>query len=270
MRRRVDLPAPLGPTTPSTSPSATVREMPARIVAAPCALCRSRAMRVPATGAAYEPIIAGLVDRAVWRAPGLDSGSLRAGTADEQASEQARDRDHVAVDGRDPQRALDACHAHGAEARQHGARAYAARRAVDDPEAIAAVAKGRTLGEQDAVIVDDGPDVEPEPPAPEQPACRRIHGQEHAVGPRDQAAPGQLEQLSRRQCRLAAGRANADPGVDAKEMTVRRDGEQSAFGEDRSGQLAVPLLDPEVLHEAGRPSVEAQDAARTPDPHAAV
>src|SRR3954469_12353683 len=49
MRSRVDLPAPLGPTTPSTSPGATVRETPARIVAAPCALCRSRAIRVPAT-----------------------------------------------------------------------------------------------------------------------------------------------------------------------------------------------------------------------------
>src|SRR4051794_23719942 len=55
MRSSVDLPAPLGPTTPSTSPSATVTETPARIVAAPCALCRSRAMRVPATGPAYDP-----------------------------------------------------------------------------------------------------------------------------------------------------------------------------------------------------------------------
>src|SRR4051812_48823203 len=61
MRSRVDLPAPLGPTTPSTSPSATVRETPARIVAAPCALCRSRAIRVPATGAAYEALLDDLV-----------------------------------------------------------------------------------------------------------------------------------------------------------------------------------------------------------------
>src|SRR5688500_16475337 len=48
-RSRVDLPAPLGPTTPSTSPGATVTDTPARIVAAPCALCRSRAISVPAT-----------------------------------------------------------------------------------------------------------------------------------------------------------------------------------------------------------------------------
>ena len=48
-RSSVDFPAPLGPTTPSTSPGATVTETPARIVAAPCALCRSRAIRVPAT-----------------------------------------------------------------------------------------------------------------------------------------------------------------------------------------------------------------------------
>src|SRR5215210_4162296 len=49
MRSSVDFPAPLGPTTPSTSPGATVTETPARITAAPCALCRSRAIRVPAT-----------------------------------------------------------------------------------------------------------------------------------------------------------------------------------------------------------------------------
>src|SRR3954454_15081019 len=53
-RRSVDLPAPLGPTTPSTSPGATVRETPARIAAAPCALCRFWAMSVPAMYAAYE------------------------------------------------------------------------------------------------------------------------------------------------------------------------------------------------------------------------
>src|SRR5215210_8963206 len=49
MRSSVDLPAPLGPTTPSTSPGATVTDTPARTVAAPCALCRSCAIRVPAT-----------------------------------------------------------------------------------------------------------------------------------------------------------------------------------------------------------------------------
>src|SRR3954452_9763597 len=54
MRSSVDLPAPLGPTTPSTSPGATVTETPARIVAAPCAMCRSRAMSVPAIPPAYE------------------------------------------------------------------------------------------------------------------------------------------------------------------------------------------------------------------------
>ena len=47
-RSSVDLPAPFGPTTPSTSPGATVTETPARIVAAPCALCSSRAISVPA------------------------------------------------------------------------------------------------------------------------------------------------------------------------------------------------------------------------------
>ena len=48
-RSSVDLPAPLGPTTPSTSPGATVSDTPARIVAAPCALLKSRAISVPLT-----------------------------------------------------------------------------------------------------------------------------------------------------------------------------------------------------------------------------
>src|SRR5690242_15623110 len=48
-RSSVDFPAPLGPTTPSTSPGATVTDTPARIAAAPCALWMSRAIRAPAT-----------------------------------------------------------------------------------------------------------------------------------------------------------------------------------------------------------------------------
>ena len=48
-RSSVDLPAPLGPTTPSTSPGATVTDTPARIVAAPCAFWMSRAINVPLT-----------------------------------------------------------------------------------------------------------------------------------------------------------------------------------------------------------------------------
>src|SRR5215207_4989057 len=47
-RSSVDLPAPLGPTTPRTSPGATVAETPASTVAAPCALYSSRAISVPA------------------------------------------------------------------------------------------------------------------------------------------------------------------------------------------------------------------------------
>ena len=46
----VDLPAPLGPTTPTTSPGATVREMPSRIVWAPWAFATSRAVRTAVDG----------------------------------------------------------------------------------------------------------------------------------------------------------------------------------------------------------------------------